>query len=155
MKAKTTAFHKLINSTGFGWSSETNTVTANENVWSIYLKATGVFGRALIQGPLYSDEEMYVGGGPLDVGGGPSMFPMDAAYVHGSGGKTWSSKQSRSSLDALMETMSETSCAKKAHYHTKAMSAEAHHDQVYECLEKYANFRSSIWPRCREVNIGQ
>ncbi|KAM7470696.1 hypothetical protein LguiA_008879 [Lonicera macranthoides] len=38
MKAKTNAFHKLINSTGFGWSSETNTITADENVWSTYLK---------------------------------------------------------------------------------------------------------------------
>ncbi|KAM7461525.1 hypothetical protein LguiA_029646 [Lonicera macranthoides] len=106
MKAKTNAFHKLINTTGFGWCYETNTATAEENVWATYLKvyiiflplitfvgkpdnlvfkkkglhgyeklfknfknttATGVFGRASNQGPLDSDEDM-------DVGGGPSMF---------------------------------------------------------------------------------
>ncbi|KAM7521595.1 hypothetical protein LguiA_011497 [Lonicera macranthoides] len=145
MKAKTIAFHKLINSTGFGWSAETNTVTADENVRSTYLKVNTRFEpkqtqarvflkrkvcfvtkhfskslkRASIQGPLYSDEEM-------DVGGGPSMFPMDAAYVYGSGAKCQSSKRSKTSLDVLMETMSETSRTKKAHYDAKAISAEEH-----------------------------
>ncbi|KAM7478251.1 hypothetical protein LguiA_026464 [Lonicera macranthoides] len=38
MKAKTNAFHKLINTMGFGWCSETNTVAAEENVWATYLK---------------------------------------------------------------------------------------------------------------------
>ncbi|KAM7472820.1 hypothetical protein LguiA_011003 [Lonicera macranthoides] len=42
MKAKTNVLYKLINSTGFGWSSETNTVTADENVWSTYLKHSGL-----------------------------------------------------------------------------------------------------------------
>ncbi|KAM7478218.1 hypothetical protein LguiA_026431 [Lonicera macranthoides] len=102
--------------------------------------------RASIQGSLYSDEEMY-------VGGGLSMFPMDDAYDHGSGGKSRSSKRSKTSLDVLMETMLETLRAKKSHYYAKATSAEEH--TMIECLEKYASFWSSIWPRCREVNIGQ
>ncbi|KAM7522889.1 hypothetical protein LguiA_012791 [Lonicera macranthoides] len=164
MKAKTNAFHKLINSTGFGWSSETNTVTADENVWSTYLKAnpnacvfkkkgllgyetlfkifknttaTGQFGRASNQGPLDSDEELDVGGGPFDVGGGPSTFPIDAANVHGSGTKTRSSKRSKTSLDVLMETMSETSRAKKAHYDAKATSAEEH--TMIDCMSILKN----------------
>ena len=38
MKSKTNTFHKLINTTGFGWNPETNTVTAEESVWDTYLK---------------------------------------------------------------------------------------------------------------------
>ncbi|KAM7478595.1 hypothetical protein LguiA_026808 [Lonicera macranthoides] len=98
---------------------------------------TGVFGRALSQGPLYSNEEMYVGGGPLDVGGGPTMFAIDAAYVHGSGGKSQSSKRSRTSLDTLMETMSESSRTKIAHYQAKATSAEEH--TMIECMSVLKN----------------
>ncbi|KAM7507176.1 hypothetical protein LguiA_017629 [Lonicera macranthoides] len=87
--------------------------------------ATGVFGRASNQGPLDSDEDM-------DVGGGPSMYRMDDAYVHGSGGKSRSSKRTKTSLDALLETMSETSRAKRAHYDRQATSAEEH--SMIECM---------------------
>ncbi|KAM7487963.1 hypothetical protein LguiB_025447 [Lonicera macranthoides] len=124
MKAKTNAFHKLINTTGFGWCSKTNTITTEENVWETYLKAnptasvfknkglhgyeklfkifknttaTGVFGRASNQGPLDFDDDM-------DVGGGPSMFRMDDAYVHGSEGK---SRQATSvEVHSMIECMS-------------------------------------------------
>ncbi|KAM7513625.1 hypothetical protein LguiA_003208 [Lonicera macranthoides] len=88
------------------------------------------FGRASIQGPLYSDEEM-------DVGGGPSMFSMDAAYVHESGANSRSSKRSKTSLDALMETMSETLRVKKAHYDAKATSAEEH--TMIDCMSILKN----------------
>ncbi|KAM7484889.1 hypothetical protein LguiA_000898 [Lonicera macranthoides] len=152
MKAKTNAFHKLINTTGFGWCSKTNTITTEENVWETYLKAnptasvfknkglhgyeklfkifknttaTGVFGRASNQGPLDFDDDM-------DVGGGPSMFRMDDAYVHGSEGKSRSSKRTKSSLDALLETMSETSRAKRARYDRQATSVEVH--SMIECM---------------------
>ncbi|KAM7525184.1 hypothetical protein LguiA_015086 [Lonicera macranthoides] len=81
--------------------------------------ATSVFGQASNQGPLDSDEDM-------DMGGGPSMFRMDDAYVHGSGVKSRSSKRTKTSLDVLLEIMSETSCAKRAHYDMKATSAEEH-----------------------------
>ncbi|KAM7473752.1 hypothetical protein LguiB_020995 [Lonicera macranthoides] len=152
MKAKTNAFYKLINTTGFGWCSEINMVTAKENVWATYLKAnprasvfkkkglqgyekqfkifknttaTGVFGRASNQGPFDSDEDM-------DVGGGPSMFRMDNAYIHGSGGKSRSSKQTKTSLDMLLEMMSETSSAKRAHYDRQVTSAEEY--SIIKCM---------------------
>ncbi|KAM7514765.1 hypothetical protein LguiA_004348 [Lonicera macranthoides] len=60
------------------------------------------------------------------------MFRMDDAYVHGSGGKSWSSKRSKISLDALLEMMSETSRAKRAHYDRQATSAEEH--SMIECM---------------------
>ncbi|KAM7478252.1 hypothetical protein LguiA_026465 [Lonicera macranthoides] len=87
--------------------------------------ATGVFGRASNQGPLDSDEDM-------DVGSGSSMFRMDDAYVYGSGGKSLSSKRTKTSLDALLEMMSETSRAKRVHYDRQATSAEEH--SMIECM---------------------
>ncbi|KAM7523144.1 hypothetical protein LguiA_013046 [Lonicera macranthoides] len=42
MKAKTNTFNKLINTTGFGWNSKTNTVTP-ENDWTTYLKVQNPF----------------------------------------------------------------------------------------------------------------
>ncbi|KAM7515314.1 hypothetical protein LguiA_004897 [Lonicera macranthoides] len=80
MKAKTNAFHKLINTTGFGWNPETNTVTAEENVWTTYLKW---WKGSVIQ-------------------------------------------RTMTSLDALIETMSETSCAKRAHYDAKKTYVDEH-----------------------------
>ncbi|KAM7481529.1 hypothetical protein LguiB_006112 [Lonicera macranthoides] len=65
------------------------------------------------------------------------MFPMDAAYDHGSSGKSRSSKRSKTSLDVLMETMSETLHVKKAHYHVKATSAEEH--TMIECMSVLKN----------------
>ncbi|KAM7523143.1 hypothetical protein LguiA_013045 [Lonicera macranthoides] len=79
----------------------------------------GVFIRASNQGPPNIDEE-------IDVGGGPIAFAMDNANVRGSGAKSRSSKRSMTSLDALLETMSKTSCAKKAHFDSKATFVEEH-----------------------------
>jgi hypothetical protein len=31
-------FYSLLQNTGFGWNAETNTVTANEEVWRNYLQ---------------------------------------------------------------------------------------------------------------------
>ncbi|KAM7498518.1 hypothetical protein LguiA_022932 [Lonicera macranthoides] len=57
---------------------------------------------------------------------------MDDAYVHGSGGKSRSSKRTKTSLDTLLKTMSETSRAKRAHYDRQATSAEEH--SMIECI---------------------
>ena len=43
MKARTTIFQKLISTTRFGWNSETNTVTAEDDVWVTYLRVQHSF----------------------------------------------------------------------------------------------------------------
>lgn len=60
------------------------------------------------------------------MGGVPSTFLMANAYVHKCGGKSRSSKRSMTFLDLLLQTKSETSRVKKAHYDSKVAFAEEH-----------------------------
>ncbi|KAM7506948.1 hypothetical protein LguiA_017401 [Lonicera macranthoides] len=128
IKVKTNAFHKLINTTNFGWSTEIDTVTAEENVWTTYLKVNPI--ATSTQGPPNYDEER-------DMGGGPSMFAIGDVNVHGSGGKGRSSKRTMTSLNALIETMSETSRAKRAHYDAKATYVDEH--TMADCMTVLSN----------------
>jgi len=40
MKKLWKTFNHLVNSSGFGWDEETETVTAEESVWDDYLKVS-------------------------------------------------------------------------------------------------------------------
>jgi len=40
MKKLWKTFNHLVNSAGFGWDKETETVTAEESVWDDYLKVS-------------------------------------------------------------------------------------------------------------------
>ncbi|KAM7478296.1 hypothetical protein LguiA_026509 [Lonicera macranthoides] len=96
--------------------------------------ATRVFGRASTQGSPNSNEER-------DMGGGQSMFAMGDGNVRSSGEKGRSSKRTMTSLDMLLEKMSETSRAKIVHYDTKATYVDEH--TMADCMTVLSNMPMS------------
>ncbi|KAM7461526.1 hypothetical protein LguiA_029647 [Lonicera macranthoides] len=93
---------------------------------------------------------------------------MNDAYVHGNRGNSRSSKQTKTSFDAFLETMSETSRAMRAYYDKQATSTEEH--SMIECMsvlkdmpvsgEKYARAADKLisgskdWRRSMDVIHG-
>ncbi|KAM7496930.1 hypothetical protein LguiA_021344 [Lonicera macranthoides] len=90
------------------------------------------------------------------MGGGPSMFAMGDGNVCDSGGKGWSSKRTMTSLDTLIETMSETSRAKKAHYDAKKTYVDEH--TMADCMTVLSNmlvFGAQYARVAEKLNLGK